>query len=265
MSKHELQIPDVPGVSLVAYYGKKPLALQQLIIELQQLLEEHFSKSFLAYELEQVHATIIGCEGVKTDSGIINKWFYRLRNEIKYLDSSGLLDYLLNSDLFPLDICFGGYQPNINYQFLSRNKHPSDRSCQLQTSGVNTLIPVMIGWSFKDRIITTDIDRLRRNLQQFNCLHKYHKLPQDIDNDIYLRLGTITGNFTSDLVTNIQQEINNYFQNLLPRKISFCQDNLAIVKYQDLSLPIATTTIYYLSDLNRDLNLRQQLIQQLYI
>ena len=34
-----MHIPDVPGVSLVAFYGQKPPALAQLILELQQLLK----------------------------------------------------------------------------------------------------------------------------------------------------------------------------------------------------------------------------------
>ena len=54
MNEQKLQIPDIPGVSLVAYYGKKPLALQQLIVDLQQLLHRHFRSSFIPYELNRV-------------------------------------------------------------------------------------------------------------------------------------------------------------------------------------------------------------------
>jgi hypothetical protein len=260
LSKQRLQIPDVPGVSLVAYYGNKPLKLQQLITELQQLLKDSFATNFIPYDLKQVHATIIGCEGVKTKSGIINKWFYALRNEIRYIDCAGLLNYFLTSNLFLLNICFGGYQDDVDYQFLSRDRHPAVRSFQLQIAKDNTLIPIVIGWSLQEQIITTEIDNIRRNLQQFNCLHKYHKFPHNIDNDVYLRLGTITTNFNSDLIATIQQKVNYYLQNKKPTIIPLSKENLAIAKYQSLSLPISTTEIYSLAKLYNN----PKLIQQLY-
>lgn len=257
--RKRLQIPDVPGVSLVAYYGNKPLKLQQLITELQQLLKESYTNNFIPYDLEQVHATIIGCEGVKTKSGTIDKWFYALRNEIKYIDYAGLLNFFLNSNLFSLNICFGGYQDDVDYQFLSRNQHPAVRSFQLQIAKDNTLIPIVIGWSLQEQTITTAIDNLRRDLQQFNCLHKYHKFPHDIDNDVYLRLGTIIGDFTPESIADIQQKVNYYLQNKKPTTIPLNQENLAIAKYQSLSLPISTTEIYSLAKLYNNPNLIQQL------
>lgn len=257
--RQKLQIPDIPGVSLVAYYGNKPLELQQLISELQQLLKDNFATNFIPYDLRQVHATIIGCEGVKIESGIINQWFYSLRNEIRYIDYEGLLNYFLTSNVLPLNICFGGYQPHTDYQFLSRDRHPAKRSFQLQTAKDNTLIPIVIGWSLQEQTITSDIDKIRRELQQFNCLHKYHKNPDDVDNDVYLRLGTIVG-FTPEIIAAIQQKVNYYLQHQQPTIVSLSKDNLAIVKYQNLSLSISTTEIYSLSDLYTN----PILIQKLY-
>ena len=256
----KLSIPDIPGVSLVAFYGEKPGALQQLIVSLQQLLQREFRDNYIPYDIEQVHATIIGCEGLKTEAGIVNKWFYTLKNEIVYLDIAGFLKYLSTPRLLPLEICFAGYQPNINYQFLSRNRHPSDRSIQLQISG-NSLIPILIGWSrCKEHIsISDDIEQLRRNLQQFGFLHKYHEQPQDIDNDVYLRLGTIVGEYNPQFVATIQQKINNYLQTLAPINITVGKENLAIVKYQDLALTFNSTRIYSLTNLNVSYNFWQQL------
>ena len=259
LSKQRLKIPDVPGVSLVAYYGNKPLKLQQLITELQQLLKENLATNFIPYDLKQVHATIIGCEGVQSKSGIINKWFYDLKNEIRYIDCAGLLNYFLTSNLFSLNICFGGYKDDVDYQFLSRDRHPAVRSFQLQIAKDNTLIPIVIGWSLQEQIITTEIDNIRRNLQQFNCLHKYHKLPHDIDNDVYLRLGTIIENLSPESLADIQQKVNYYLQNKKPTIIPLNKENLAIAKYQSLSLPISTTEIYSLAKLYNNPNLIQQL------
>lgn len=259
-NQQTIQIPEIPGVSLVAYYGHKPLDLQQLIVELQQLLLKSFAKNFLPYNLAQIHATIIGCEGLKTESGIINKWFYNLRNEIKYIDYPGLLNYCLNSNIFPLNIFFGGYQNEINYQFLSRNLHPANRSFQLQTTKDNSLIPIINGWSVQEQIITTDIYRVRHDLQKFNCLHKYHKFERELDNDVYLRLGTIIGNFTPELVATIQQEINHYLQHRKPTIIDLDRENITVIKYQNLSLPTSTTEVYSLTELHNN----SKLIQWLY-
>ena len=254
----KLSIPDIPGVSLVAFYGGKPRALQQLIVSLQQLLQREFKDNYIPYDIEQVHATIIGCEGLKTEAGIVNKWFYDLRNEVRYLDLAGFLEYLLTSKLLPLEISFAGYQPNINYQFLSRNRHPSDRSIQLQTSK-NSIVPILIGWSCRKNHITDKIERLRRDLQQFGFLHKYHKQPQDIDNDFYLRLGTIEGQYNPQFITTIQQQFNNYLQTIAPTNVTLSKENLAIVKYQDLALTFNSTRIYSLTNLDRDDNFWQQL------
>ena len=253
----KLQIPNLPGVSLVAYYNNKPLELQQLITELQQLLKE-IATNFIPYDIKQVHATIIGCEGIKTKSGIINKWFYDLRNEIKYIDYVGLLNYFLNNS-FSLNICFGGYRSDVDYQFLSRDRHPAVRSFQLQTAKDNTLIPIIIGWSLREKIITSDIDKIRRDLQQFNCLHKYHKNFNDVDNDIYLRLGTIVGDFAPESIATMQQKIDRYLQHRKPTTIPLSKNNLAIVKYQNLSLPLSTTKIYSLLELYNNYKLIQQL------
>jgi hypothetical protein len=264
MIANKFHISDFSGVSLVAYFYNKPTELQQLILDLQQHLQMSFANNFIPYNLKQVHATIIGCEGIKTEKGIINQWFYTLRNEVRYIDYYGLFDYFLKGNILPLDIYFGGYKPKINYQFLSRNQHPSDRSFQLQVLGKNTFIPVLMGWSMENNVITTKIEQIRRDLQQFNYLHKYHQSSQDIDNDFYLRLGTITGNFTSDFIINIQQKINYYLQNATKNKISLDRANLDLVKYQDSTLPIATTEIYSLSYLKENRDLIQHLIQQLY-
>src|SRR5262245_5701726 len=50
-------------VTLVAHYGGKPVALSALVQHLQGKLHELLGPAFLAYELEQVHGTVIGFEG----------------------------------------------------------------------------------------------------------------------------------------------------------------------------------------------------------
>ena len=245
-------------ISLVAFYGNKPLELQQLIIELQQLLQQQLASNFIPYDLEQIHATIIGCEGIKTKAGIISKWFYELRNEIKYLNYAGLVNYFLTTKLLPLDISFAGYKIQQDYQFYSNNQHPYYRSFQIKKSETNILIPIVIGWSLK-QIITTELDTIRRDLEQFNYLHKYHKLPQDIDNDLYLRIGTIKSNHSFDSIAAIQNQIIDYLGNRAKTTVCLSKENLAFVQYQDLSLPISTTKIYPLAELKHKTKMLRQL------
>ena len=227
------------NVSLVAFYGDKPVGLVNLISKLQTHLTNHslLGDKFIPYQLEQVHGTIIGCEGYKTDLGIVSRWFKERRQVNKHIDLSGLLDHLQQIDL-PITIRFGGYNPQTNYNFLSRGQHLSDRSFQLQVA--ENTIPVLIGWSWQDNTVTLAIDNLRRSFQQFGLLHKYHTHPDSIDNDFYLRLGTINTQLSTDETNSVATEIRNLLATFSV-SIPITINNLAFARYQDLQLTPATT------------------------
>ena len=246
------------NVSLVAFYGDKPPQLVTLIQKLQTYLADCklIKDCFIPYQLQQVHGTIIGCEGLKTESGIINKWFYERRQENKYIDISGLIDYLQHQIDLPITIRFGGYDRTSNYNFLSRDRHLYFRSFQLQPAQTQT-IPVLIGWSW-DNGVTLAIDNLRRNLQQFNLLHKYHQTPTAIDNDFYLRLGTIDRQLTSEEIEAIATKIRNLLAAQPPTYIPITLKDLVFARYQDLLLTPATTQVIPVTEISADL------LQQLY-
>ncbi len=252
INNQDLDIPDLPGISLVAYYRDKPDKLSLLIRDVQQQLDNIYGNNFIPYDLDQVHGTVIGCEGLKIAKGIVNKWFYKHRNELKYSDFSGLLSYFSNTKILPLKIRFGGYQQDVDYQFLSRRKHPTNRSFQLQNSDNNQLIPIIIGWSSIEQEITTDFNQLRYDCQQYNFLHKYHQQEHDIDNDFYLRLGTITNNSNNNHKIEAEKIIIDYLQKRSPTIIELSNKNLALVKYQNLLLPLNNTEYYPLEKLNID-------------
>lgn len=238
------------NVSLVAFYGDKPAQLASLIRQIQACLANHklIQDKFVPYQLEQVHGTIIGCEGRKTEVGIINQWFEQRQQEVKYIDLDGLVRYLQHQINLPLTIRFGGYERDRQYNFLSRNEHPYSRSFQLQTTG-NIAIPVLIGWSWENPSITLAIDNLRRSFQKFNLLHKYHGTPQAIDNDFYLRLGTINCQLTTEEANAIAINIQNLLENQPPIYISLNPENIALAQYQDLSLNPANTKIVSMLDI----------------
>ena len=245
------------NVSLVAFYGDKPPQLIALIQKLQTYLAncESIKDRFVPYQLEQVHGTVIGCEGLKTESGIIDKWFYERRQETKYIDIPGLINYLQHQ-IVPITIRFGGYDRASNYNFLSREQHLYYRSFQLQPAQTQT-IPVLIGWSW-DNGVTLAIDNLRRNLQQFNLLHKYHQTLEAIDNDFYLRLGTIDRQLTSEEIEAIATDIRDLLATQPPTYIPIALNDLAFARYQDLLLTPATTKIIPITEISANQ------LQQLY-
>jgi hypothetical protein len=247
-----LAIPDVPNVSLVAFYGDKPLQLIALIRQLQTYLANHelIGKYFIPYQLEQVHGTIIGCEGLKTKLGIINKWFYERQGKTLAIDLAGLIDYLQTQVNLPITIRLGGYDRTHDYNHLSWQQHLYFRSFQLQP-GMNQTIPVIIGWSWANNSVSLEIDNLRRNLQKFNLLHKYHTTTDAVDNDFYLRLGTINSPLTSEIrqangcatPSAIATKIRHLLTTQPATYIRLNLDNLAFAQYQDLSLTPATTKV----------------------
>ena len=66
-------------LTLVSHYGPKPPTLARLIIELQQLLAQQLGTSFVPYALEQVHATVVGLEGLRVGGKVRGENFWRLR------------------------------------------------------------------------------------------------------------------------------------------------------------------------------------------
>lgn len=230
---------------MVAFYGAKPPQLVALIQKLQDYLSESQSiRKFTPYKIEQVHGTIIGCEGFKTEAGIVSKWFHQCRRPNIRIDFSGSLDYLRYSINLPLTIRFGGYDRHWNYNFLSRDRHPYFRSFQLQPKN-NAIVPVLIGWTWNNGVST--ICKLRHNLEKFNLLHKYHTEPDAADNDFYLRLGTIDAESFKEMKA-IATEIRNLLE-VFPWYIPLNLDDLAFARYQERSLTPATTEIIPLSEI----------------
>ncbi len=243
MKEADLTVANTTRVSLVSFYGEKPLELCRLIEKLQTRLANHplLRDIFDPYQMEQVHGTIIGCEGCKTNAGVVNQWFGQHRQADKYVDFAGLINYLRHQADFPLTIRFGGYDRQINFNFLSRERHLYERSFQLQSVN-NQTIPVLIGWSWRDNAVTGEIDSLRRHLQNFNLLHKYHRTPDAIDNDFYLRLGTIDTQLSLPQINAIAVDLRNFLE-AFPLSILISLKNLAFVQYQDLLLTPATIKV----------------------
>jgi hypothetical protein len=231
-------IPNFPNVSLVAFYGNKSPEFRRLIQKLQQQLSNLLPGVFECYPLESIHATLLGCEGVKTERGILSQWFLERREESRIVDFHGFLNFIRNCSQFPMNIRFGGYEFSVDYGFNSHHKHPYERSFYFQND-----IAVLIGWPIKMETIMMNINHLRRSAENYNLLHKYHGNPDAVDNDCYLRIGLLNSTISAEKRQEVEQKIQEYLRRRLPLEQVISLDNLSFVQYNNYTLPLATTQV----------------------
>ncbi len=229
-------VPNFPNVSLVAFYGNKPSAFTALIQTLQQHLYNLLPGIFESLNLESIHATLIGCEGLKTELGILSKWYLERRGESRTVDLSGFLNWMQHPEKLPLNIQFGGYCSSVDYGFLSRGFHPCKRSLIIQ----NKLV-VLTGWPVNSGKISLNLDQIRREAQNFNLLHKYHHIPDAVDNDCYLRIGNLKQEISSEQVITVEKKMQEILIQHPPIYSSIFPKNLTFIRYEDFNLPPQTT------------------------
>ena len=239
-----LSIPEIPNVSLVAFYGAKPHDLESIIVSLQQSIlgSKHRTGKFDVYDAGQVHATILGCEGLRTSQGILNKWFREKRNKHRYIDLINFLKYARTGGPLPITIRIGGFKREDDYGFTSRDQHPYERTFQFQKEN-DSHIAVLMGWPCRGPRFPLDLDRFRLGAQNFNLLHKFHARLDSVDNDFYLRLGVLREVTSEEGLRIIEGEIREFLRNQPPIYVSVENDHLAFAGYEELTLKTETTQI----------------------
>ncbi len=90
-------------VTLVAHYGRKPAGLAAFLRYLQNNLATSLGRAFQPYDIEQVHATIVGLEGCRADGAI------RGRRSGLSIDLSGIVGFLRGDAFAPIQVRVGGY------------------------------------------------------------------------------------------------------------------------------------------------------------
>ncbi len=222
---------------------------------------------FRPYDIDQIHATIIGLE---RDSGkdLVNKNMARYRGRRVVMDIVGFARDIQASSHFPIRLQFGGYAPG-DVSFTSRGQPPCDRSFSIQGDKV-----VLIGWpasakgqrrvgelmSRNEVDIDRSLDNIRKRAQAFNILHAYHASETDVDNDFYLRLGLVnTGGLTERRIQELNQKLRIW---LSPSPLNFALSlhDLTIVSYQDEMLPKHSTRQFSIDRICR----HKEEIQRLY-
>jgi hypothetical protein len=225
--------------TLVAYYGKKPAALSNLIREVQGKLIGVLSDAyFYQYDIEQVHSTIIGMEGVPKDKTIINKNFQALRGELRPMDVDNAVKFIRTTSMMPMRIRVGGFKESTNYGFESFGVHPYHRSFSIQGE-----IAVIMGWPVTNSgTHCMSLHQLRYQFQRHNILHKYHKTDGDIDNDLYFVVGRVSSNIVNTALKRQGEEcLRAYLASIEPITIPLTHEDISIVCYRSDLLPQNTS------------------------
>lgn len=236
-------------LSLVAYYGKKPPVLLNLIVDLQALLQDRLGRAFRPYTIEQVHATLIGLELFEAEQKLYSVWYRRNIGSPMPVDFRGLMQQL-QAEWPDFQIRIGGYEPNGRYGFRSRGDHPYTRTFSFQINAA-----VVVGWPVvstgKGRNYQESFYELRRSFERYQFCHKWHKDGYR-DNDCYLVLGKIDPDRVSPLCrAELSREIREILSGA-PVYIPFERDLLSMVIYEDAELPPSSTHLFPLTELGTD-------------
>lgn len=241
-------------LTIVSHYGKKSVELINSISILQNKLSECLGFAFKPYEMEQVHGTIIGLEGVLTAKGILNKWFKENRNEDKYIEPEHLLRFIKSDAIKEIKLKIGGYHFHKDYGFKSREQHPFLRSFSLQGE-----IAVAMGWPMENDKYVKTLYQLRKNFEQVGILHKWHKEEYE-DNDFFFVLGRINRKYANPVVLERTASQLRLILAEIDECITIGKDTMSIVAYIDPQLPITTSRAFSFDDKF----LTSKLINQLY-
>lgn len=247
--------------TIVAFYGPKPQQFRELLVRCQQTVQALFGTAFRPYDFDQIHATLIGLERVEaTAVELQNLNFKILRGVEAAMDLDGLIAWLRRSLGRTIAIQMGGYQDR-DYPFTSRGARPFNRSFFIHGGNV-----VLAGWPL-DPPVPGPIDpsatnatgypsdrgflhQLRLHAQLYGVLHAYHRSAEDIDNDLYLRIGMIDDPHALDPAASghAQNVVRQMLAALPPLVIDMDLASICVAFYEATELPPASTRTFALDD-----------------
>jgi len=234
------------NLTLVAYYDRKTEGFSGLVDELQHRLASLLGDHFTPYERKQVHATIIGLEGVRDGNRVLNKNYLRLRQKARFMDFKSVneaIDHVLEH--LPIQIRFGGIKQGGHYPFTSRGEHPFARSFVIYDG-----IAVGIGWPIQGSEFPPTLERLRRGFNKANVLHKYHRSDPDSDNDFFFVLGRVDSRkLDARSMDSAVCDIRNFLELRDPVRCELRGEHLSLVSYRDPSLPRDSSNAYEVTDI----------------
>lgn len=225
-------------LSLVAFYGEKDLPLAGLLDRCRSVAAgSPLGGGFNPYRAAQVHATIVGMEGLP-DEPRINRNLWSKRG-VKAPMEFSRLGHVVGRPL-PLSIRFGGFDRG-DRRFESQGRAPYERSFQIdRRSGRMTLI----GWphvqgDFGPRLLV----QLRGSLaDQCKLEHKY-----DGDNDLYLVLGIVEPVVDDVDASAVEVAVREYLR-MNPLDVRLTLEDVSVACYEEETLDPSTTIARNLAD-----------------
>jgi hypothetical protein len=234
------------GVTLVAGYGpNKPAAFSDLLSILRNACGtvSELTGWIRLYDDLQVHATIVGLEGKRSGDSISQD---NLRSRIggtgpwPPINIAGLLDFLAGP-VSDVSIVVGGFQKNTVNPF-DPARTPFERSFDVRRDG----LLVAMGWPHTGESFSASLIGVRKYMEKFNVVHKYHVHPHDQDNDLFFVIGEVNAERWQVTPQPEQATIQSAIDRLVvscrqalaksQRTMSFRLRELQLVKYERTSL-----------------------------
>jgi hypothetical protein len=233
-------------VTLVATYGEgKPGQLVQLLSNIAECCrsEIRLADWIRPYDNAQIHATVMGMEGTRCGDSVVQE---NLRARLgdagtaPPVNFEAMLEFFASS-VSEVPVVVGGFRENDANPF-DPGRAPFQRSFDIRSDG----LIVAMGWPHANAAFTPCLIGLRKHLEAFNLVHKYHVRPQDQDNDLFFVVGEIDAGrwiTASDSERTAAQEAINELvtecrRNLSERRFIFslAPRDLYVVKYRRTSL-----------------------------
>jgi len=244
--------------TLISLYGEKGSDFATLIERCQESMRTVPGIVFTPYDSAQIHGTIVGLEG-KSGSRLCNANFTRYRGRDVLMDLDGLLNYLRTCGHIPLEIQIGGYGKR-EYPFASRSAIPYERSFSIQGDKV-----VMMGWPVRGNpfqlppatpcgwvqeasLYPRTLDVIRHAAQSFGVLHAYHRRLNDVDNDLFFRIGVVDPKSPTERMLSVLDEVRQFLSEQPPVVLEIGLDELFVAAYEDDTLPSSSTQVWSLTD-----------------
>ena len=221
------------GASVVAYYGEKRRnhpELADLITGVQEVVSRAAAGQFHARDLFEVHATIVGLEGVQN---------YRRPH------LSDLLFYLRSTFDAGMTIQFGGFAP------AYRGMRSRDRTLYERSFTVSGGDVMLMGWPVESGAPSPALDTVRRQCEQLGFVHKYYSDDLAVDADCYLSVGRLDDGAR---VKDCELLVREYLSRLRSAgaqvpdgiRVPLSSADISIVLYEDRNLARASSAVYWL-------------------
>jgi hypothetical protein len=239
-----LELPGKMQATLVSHYGEKSSELSDLLRESQHILVRCLGSSFRPHQLQQVHGTIIGLEGHRSETKIRNQNSAEA-GIVSEVEPSALLRFLRGPEFPSIRVRIGGYRYDQHYPFTSRGMHPYLRSFSIQGE-----IAVAMGWPVVGSDFPTSLDGLRWQFDSsLGVRHKWHRKRDDTDNDFFLALGRVDHRFlNATRIQHASEQVRLFFAGLDGIIVPVGIDTMKIVGYLESQLPLETSCWFEVKD-----------------